>query len=105
MNESLKFSAEVRKARGKEVSLVSVRYHKHNTLNMAIASRNRVAEMRINMDDISVPDMIQLHKQTWDIIHIDLLKSTLKISKVQTRKSRVENQLRQEKVEKKSHQA
>ena len=98
MNESLKLFTEVRKSCGQEVSLVSVRYHKNNTLNLAIAFWNRVAEMRINLDDIPVPDMIHLHKQTEDIIHFHFLKSNLKISKLHTSKGRVENQLRQEKV-------
>ena len=83
----------VRKYCSKEVSLVLVRYHKQNTLNLSIAYRNRVAKMRINLDDIPLPSMIHLHKQTWDIIHIDLLKSTLKISRLQSGKSKVENQL------------
>ena len=104
MNESLKLSVEVRKYCGKKVSLVSVRDHKHNTLNLSIASRNKVGKMRINLDDILVPDMIHLHKQTGDIIHTDFLKSTLKISKLHTSKIRVENQLRQEKVENRAHQ-
>ena len=72
----------MRKAYGQEVSLVSIRDHKQNTLNLAIASRNRVAEMRINLDDILVPDMIHLHKRKGDIIDIVLLKSSLKISRL-----------------------
>ena len=98
MNESLKLSAEVRKSCGEEVSLVSVRDDKHNTLNMAIYSRNNVGKMRINIDDIRVLDMIHLHKHTRDIIDADLVKSTLKISKLQTNKGGVEKKLRQEKV-------
>ena len=84
MNESLKLFVEVRKACGQEVSLVFVRDHKHNTLNLEITSRNKVVEMKINLDDIPVPDMIHLHKKAEDIIHNDLLKSTLKISKLKT---------------------
>ena len=72
---------------------------------MAIASMNRVVEMIINLDGIPVWDMIHLHKHTGDIIHTNLLNSTLKLSKIQTNKSRVENQLMQEKVENRAHQA
>ena len=95
-NESLKLYEDVRKYCSKEVSMVSVRDHKKNTLNLAIASRNRVAEMRINLDDILVLDMIHLHKWKGDIIDTILLKSTLKTSKLQYGKSKVENQLVQE---------
>ena len=62
-NESLKLYEDVRKYCSKEVSMVSVRDHKKNTLNLAIASRNKVAEMKINLDDIPVPNMIHLHKK------------------------------------------
>ena len=55
--------------------------------------------------NIPIPDMIHLHQEIGDILFIDLLKATLKLSKLQTIKSRIENQLRQEKVENKSHQA
>ena len=48
--------------------------------------------------------MIHLHKQTGEVIYSDLLKTTLKVSRLQSDKSKVENQLRQERVENKSHQ-
>ena len=48
--------------------------------------------------------MIHLHIETGDIIYTDLLKETLQVSKLQSSKKRVENLLRQEKVENKSHQ-
>ena len=105
MNESLKLSVEVRKVCGQEVSMVSVRDYKHKTLNMDIDSRNKVDEMKINLDDIPVPDIIHLHNTTRDLIHIDLMKSNLKISKLQSSKIRIENQLRKEKVENRAHQA
>ena len=89
MNESLKFSAKVRKACCHEVSLVSIRYHKKNTLNLDITYRNRVAKMRINMDAIPVPDMIHLCKKEGYIIYTNLLKSILNIFKLYTSKSRV----------------
>ena len=105
MNESLKLSAEVRKVCGQEVSLVFVRDRKHNTLNLAIASKNKVAKMKINLDDILVPYMSHIHKQTGDIIHTDLQRSNLKISKLHTSKIIIENQLSKDKVENMAHQA
>ena len=41
---------------------------------MAITSRNRVADVKINLDDIPVSYMIHLHKQTRDIIHTDFVE-------------------------------
>ena len=61
--------------------------------------------MKMDLENIPIPDMIHLHKQTRDIIFIDMLKDTLKLSKLQTSKSRIENQLMQEKVENESHES
>ena len=59
----------------------------------------------MNLEDIPIPDMIHFHKQTSDILFTNLLKSTLKLSKLEVTKSKIENQLRQEKVENRAHQA
>ena len=56
MKESLQLSAEVRKACGQEIFLVCVRDHKKNTLNLAISSRNKVVEMRLNLDSYTISD-------------------------------------------------
>ena len=85
------------------MSLIVVRDHSHNTLNLDLTTKNKVVEMKINLENIPIPDMIHMHKQTMDILFTDLLKATLKLSKLHTNKSRIENQLRKEKVEKKSH--
>ena len=55
--------------------------------------------------NILATDMIHLYKHTCDIIYTDLLKETLQVSKLQSSKRKVENLLRKEKVENKSHQA
>ena len=48
--------------------------------------------------------MIHKHRETGDIVYIDLLKETLQVSKLQSSNKRVEYLLRKEKVENKSHQ-
>ena len=82
-NESLKLYDDVRKISSKDVALVTVRDHTQNTSNLAIATKNKVAKMRMNLENILVPDMIHLHKQTREIIYSDLLKATLKVSRLQ----------------------
>ena len=58
----------------------------------------------MNLDDIPIPNMIHMQNHTWDILFNQLLKITLELSKLQTLKGKIENQLRQEKVENKAHQ-
>ena len=68
-----------------------------------MASHDRVIEIRINLQKIPVPDKIHLHKQTGEVIYIDLLKATLKVSKLQATVGRLENQLKKEKIGNKSY--
>ena len=67
----------------KEVSLVTVKDHARNTLNLEVSTRNRIIAMILNLEDIWMPNMIHLHKQTGEVIYSDLMKATLKLSKVQ----------------------
>ena len=102
--ETLKLYSKMRNISNKNVSLVSVRDYAQNTLNLALENRNRVTEVKMNLDDVPILYMIHLHKKTWDILFTDLLKVTLGLLKLQTLKNKIENQLRQEKVENISHQ-
>ena len=71
--------------------MVTIRDHTQNTLNVAVATKNKVAEMRMNLENIPVPNMIDLHKKNGEVIYSDLLKATLKVSRLQSTKSNVEN--------------
>ena len=73
-------------------------------MNLSLVRKNTIAEVKMNLDDIPIPNMIHLHKQTRDILFTHLLKITLELSKLQILKVKSENQLRQEKVENKAHQ-
>ena len=64
---------------------------------------SKVAEMRMNLKNIPSIDMIHLHRETYDIIYTKLFKATLQVSKLQLSKKRVEDLLRKENMEKKSH--
>ena len=60
--------------------------------------------MRLSLHKIPVPEKNHLHKKTGEFINIDLMKSTLKVSKLQSTVSRIEIQLEKDKVENKIHQ-
>ena len=95
---------KVRNISDKDISLVTVKDHVKNTLNLTVATQNRVIEMRFNLHKILVSNKIDLHKKTWEVIYTDLMKATLKVSKLQTTISKIKIQLKQEKVENKIHQ-
>ena len=66
-------------------------------------SDKKVSEMEVKLDKISVPDKIQLHKQTRDVIYSYLLHATVKFTKLQSLVDKMEVQLKHEKVENKSN--
>ena len=68
-----------------------------------MVSEKKVSEMEARLDKISVPDKIQLHKKTGDIIYLDLLQAIMKINKLQSLVDKLEVQLKHEKVENKAN--
>ena len=78
----MRLYSEVRKISNQDVSLISVRDYVQNTMNLALATKNEVTKVKMNLDDIPIPDMIHLHKQTGDILFTHLLKVTLEFSKL-----------------------
>ena len=101
-NESLKLYVDVIKISSKDVSLVTIIDHTQNTLNLEIETKNKVIEMRMNIENIPTPHMIHFYKHVGEVIYYDLLKATLKVSMLYSTKSKVENQVRQERVENKA---
>ena len=71
LDESLKLYANVRKISSKDVSLVTVKDHAKNTLNLALFTKNKVVEMRLNLENIPILDLIHLYKQTREVIYSD----------------------------------
>ena len=55
-----------------------------------MVSDNKVSEMEVNLDKISVPNKIQLHKQTGDVIYFDLLHAIMKITKLESLADKME---------------
>ena len=62
-----------------------------------------MSEMEIRLDKIIIPDKIQLHKQTSDIIYSDLLQAMIRIKKLQSLIDKLEIQLKHERVENKAN--
>ena len=103
-DENMKLYDEVRKFSGHDVSLVTIRDQAKDTLNLAVTTGNKVAELRMNLKNIPTTDMIHLHRETGDIIYTDLLQATLQVLNLQSSKKRVEELLRKENVDNKAHQ-
>ena len=97
MEETKNLLPWVRSLLNQKVSLISTRDVERNTLKFAMVSDKKVSEMEVRLDKISVPDKIQLHKQTWDIIYSDLLHAIMKINKLQALVDTLDIQLKHKK--------
>ena len=84
-------------------SLISARDTERNTFKLAMVNDKKMTEMEVRLDKISVPDKIQLHKQTSDIIYSDLLQAMMRINKLQILVDKLEIQLKHERVENKAN--
>ena len=91
----MKLCAKGRKISCQEVPLIAVRDQTHNTLKLALTTNNKVVEVGRNLYDLPIPDLVHFHKQTGDIMFIDLLKTTLNLSKMVVTKRKIENHVRQ----------
>ena len=80
--ETIKLYYEVRNISNQDVSLVSVRDYVQNTLNLDLDSKKIVVEVKMNLDDIPILDMIHPHKYTRDILFTHFLKITLELYKL-----------------------
>ena len=69
LEETKNLLPRVRSLVNQKTSLISTRDVQRNTLKFAMVSDKKVFEMEVILDKISVPDKIQLQKQTKDIIY------------------------------------
>ena len=62
LEETKNLLPRVRSIGNQKVSLISTWDVERNTLKLAMVSDKKVAKMEVRLDEISVPDKIQLHK-------------------------------------------
>ena len=103
MEETRNLLPRVRSLHSPKTSLVSARDVEINTFKLAMVNDKKMSKMEIRLDKISIPDKIQLHKQTSDIIYSDLLQAMIRINKLQILIVKLEIQLKHERVENKAN--
>ena len=89
---------EVRKASPNKLSLLTIKELTKNVLNIAFIEEEKVAEMKLRMDQISVPDKIHFHRKTSEVLYHDLLQSILSNKNLETEITKLEEQLKKERA-------
>ena len=96
--ENFKLMQEVRKSTFTGTSLLTIRERDSNTLRIAVDDQTEGSQFRIHMDKIAVPDKINFHKQAFEVLYSNLLKSYLNKTKLESKLTKLEEQVRREKV-------
>jgi hypothetical protein len=93
---------EVEKISLHKYSLFIIRDVHKRTFNIAIASEDKVTEIKIRHDNINAPDKVKFRKNTSDMLYSGYLSLSLKNSKLSSYAMKLEGQMRQEKTSSKS---
>ena len=78
------------------VSLHTARDASDSSFKIAVTQDDQVSEIKIDLNQISVPDLVLLHKQSTDILYINVLNLALMNSKLQGKNEKLEARLKQE---------
>jgi len=89
---------------GSKVQLQSARDPKENTLKLVVTSGKKASEFKIALDQVSLPDKINLHKKSSDILYVELLHLAINHSKALAKIDKLELRIKQEQPTSKSHQ-
>ena len=95
--ENFKLMQEVRKNTYAGSSLLTIRERGSNTLRIVVDDQAEGSQVRIQMGKIVVPDKINFHKQATKVLYFDLLKSYLNKTKLESKLTKLEEQVRREK--------
>ena len=78
---------------GQSTSLATVRDPTKGTLNLAVITGDKVAELQVYLKRVPKTDMINLRQGISDFLYADVLQASLQISKLTAGKKRVEEML------------
>lgn len=78
------------------VSLHTARDASDSSFKIAVTQDDQVSEIKIDLNQISVPDLVLLYKQSTDILYINVLNLALMNSKLQGKNEKLEAILKQE---------
>ena len=96
--ENFKLMQEVRKSTFAGTSLLTVRERDSNTMRIVVDDQTEGSQVRIQMDKIAIPYKINFHKQASEVLYLDLLKSYLNKSNLESKVIKLQEQFKREKV-------
>ena len=98
MDENIKIMQQIRRTVSNKSTLLAVRESEGNVFRIATTDATDVSQVKLQMDQVGIPDKVNFHKQASEILYSDLLKSYLSKIKLEERVSKMEEQIKREKV-------
>ena len=93
---------EVERTSQHKASLLLVRDVEKKTFNIAVADDDKVSEIKMHYESIVSPDKVKFHRNVSDMLYSDYLSLALKVARLTTYASKLDGQLKQEKVSSKA---
>lgn len=85
---------EVRKATPNKQSLLKIKEPPQNVLNISLEEEDKVIEIKLRMDQISVLDKIHFHRKTSEVLYHDLLQSMFSNKNLESEVIKLEEKLK-----------
>ena len=97
--ETIELYCEASQLLQPNAALKAVRDHATDTLILALVAGSKVSEVNVNLSKVPNSDIIPLSKEIKDILNTILLKSSIKLSKLEESKAKTSNLLRKWRVD------
>ena len=88
---------EIRKIVPGKIPLLVVREANKNVFRITTNDKEGVSQVRIQMDQVRLPDKINFHKKASEILYYDLLKSYMSKTKLEEKVIKLEEKIKGEK--------
>ena len=98
VDENINLMQQIRRTVPTKSTLLAVRESEGNVFRIATSDVTGVSQVKLQMDQVGIPDKVNFHKQASEILYSDLLKSYLSKIKLEERVSKMEEQIRREKA-------
>ena len=90
VDENYKIMQQIRKSVSNKSTLLAVRESEGNVFRIATTDVTGASQVKLQMDQVGIPDKINFHKQASEILYSDLLKSYLSKVKLEEKVSKLE---------------
>ena len=78
--------------------MLAVKETKGNIFRITTSDKEGVSQVRIQMDQVGIPDKVNFHKKASEILYFDLLNSYLSKTKMEEKVIKLEEPVKRERV-------